>query len=620
MFFRQIVGQAGRPLDLHGLHVTMFFFAAAIFMLMLFPGTRAFGQAEAEARLRLALQQASGSMARGDIDKTLVMLTELDRDYPDNLSVLSLMSKAYIYMEDFEKAASTIKRMEKISGKTADVLLQYGGLYLKMGKLSDAKKQFDMCLRDSPNKTATIHRISEVYRSSGMYDEAVKTYLDGRKLLDNNILFAEQLGRLYEVRGDYPAAAREYYVFTVSDTLNDERGQRLLRRLINSVDDEDDIALIKAEFLSLSKSNPSDYIPRKYYADLLIRENNLRDAYKEYREIDQLRHEEGRFLIFFARRCLERKEYSLAAEACRFVLDKYPGKPSVFQARYVLSAAFSGMGQGDSAIAVLHKIADDSPDAREVIEARFAIGRLYLESMYEPDSALVYFSGVTDDPRTTVWHHLSLMWMGDCYAFKDDFKMADSLYGLVKTDRLAEDDRERLTWKQAQSKFYSHDYDMAKKLYARLTVRFRKGLYVNDCLRKMLMIDENTGFDRIDLDTYADAEHMFETARYDSAATLLSGLSSKEGALLADLATFKLGELQLLLGDSLPAQSTFQRILDDFPDSFYRAESLNYIADIQFENGFLAESEKNYRRLLTEFDNLILQEHARKRLKEMEAL
>ena len=70
---------------------------------MSFSNTIAFEQSEDEARLILALQKVSSTLARGDIDKTLIMLTELDRDYPDNLPVLSLMSKAYIYMEDFEK-------------------------------------------------------------------------------------------------------------------------------------------------------------------------------------------------------------------------------------------------------------------------------------------------------------------------------------------------------------------------------------------------------------------------------------------------------------------------------------------------------------------------------------
>jgi tetratricopeptide (TPR) repeat protein len=588
--------------------------------LLWLPSEIALGQDETDARLRLVLQKASSHLANGKYDKALILLAELDREYPDDLSVLLLTSKVYIYSRDYEKAASTIEKMEKLSGRTVDVLLQYGHLYLRMGKLSDAAKQFDRCLKDSPRSLSMISRISDIYRANGLYDEAVETYLKGRERHGDMSLFAEQLGRLYEIRRDYPAAAREYYMFTVSDTLNEERGHRLLRRLIDSVDDDEDIALLKAEFVALSKAHPSDTIPRKYYADLLIRQGNLREAYKVYKEVDELRREEGRYLVFFARRCLEREDYPLAAETCRFVLDQYPGRPSVIQARYVLSAAYSGIGHGDSAIAVLHQIAGSSPDGREVIEARFAIGRLYLESMNEPDSALAYFSNVPDDPRTSVWYHLALLWMGDCYIALDDFEKADSLYNLVQIDKLSEDGQEGLIWRKAQSKFFSHSYDEAKRLYAQLTVRFRKGLYVNDCLRKILMIDENVGFDRVDLDSYADSEHMIITARYDSAVALLTGVSLKEGALLADISTFRLGELQLLLGDSLVAVETFQRILDDFEESFYRAESLRYIADIQFESGDLAVSESAYRRLLTEFDNLILQEHARKRLKEMETL
>jgi predicted negative regulator of RcsB-dependent stress response len=147
------------------------------------------------------------------------------------------------------------------------------------------------------------------------------------------------------------------------------------------------------------------------------------------------------------------------------------------------------------------------------------------------------------------WHYLARLRKGDCYLAKGDLVAAESLYNLADAHLLPSHDHEYLLWIRAQVKFFSHEFDDAKKLYADLTVKFRKGMSVNNCLRKMLMITENTGFDRYDLGLLADAEYLMVRSEYDSAETKLVSLSEKSGSNLADISTYTLGELYLLLGE-----------------------------------------------------------------------
>jgi predicted negative regulator of RcsB-dependent stress response len=183
---------------------------------------------------------------------------------------------------------------------------------------------------------------------------------------------------------------------------------------------------------------------------------------------------------------------------------------------------------------------------------------------------------------------------------------------------LPEADQERLIWSRAQIKFFNHEFDDAKQLYGKLTTTFKKGLYVNDCLRKLLMIDENVGFAQYDLGLFADAECFVARAVYDSAEAKLSALSEKSGSNLADVSMFKLGELYLALEESEKALDTFKEFLNRFQDSFFRGESQKNIADLYLARGDLQDAQDAYLKLLTDYDGVLLQEHAREKLRLIE--
>jgi tetratricopeptide (TPR) repeat protein len=594
---------------------------AAVLILAIFAAASpAKSQSIEDTKIKMALQQARSDVAAGKFDRAITLLTELDSDHPGNPEVLTLLCRVYKYSEDYENARKTIERLEDVLGPGVEVRLQLADLYLKMGDYDKARDEFDKCLSGNQSDVVTLTRISDTYRSNGLYDEALNVYYQGRKRIGDPDLFAEQIGRLLEVQGNLVGAIAEFYRFMRADTSNVPHGDRAIRRIVENVDDAEQMEAVKKELAEISDSYSSDYMPLRYYADMLIRQDSLSKAFDYYKHVDKLQKDEGQFLVFFARRCMEREEYSIASLACRYVLDRYPGKPFFIQARFVLSSAYAAMGKGDSAVAVLQQIAEESPTDRDVVESAILIGQVYLQLLHNPDSALVYLALATGAPGNTGWHNRGLLYTADCYVAKGDLVMADSVYNEVMPDRLRDSEAEDLAWRKAQSKFFAHEYDEAKRLYARLTVDYSRGMHVNNSLQKMLMIDDNADLDRIDLDAFTESEYLIFRAEYDSAGAILKKLSRKEGSNLGDVAAFTLAGLQLSQGDTTSALESYAYLLESFPDSFWRGEALKCSADIKYSQGNMVESEAAYRKLLTDFDSVILKEHARRKLKEMENL
>jgi tetratricopeptide (TPR) repeat protein len=566
----------------------------------------------------MQLQKAGQLAERGLFEEAEEILLKLVDEEPPDPAVLGLLQKVYTESENYDKAIEVLGRLEKLVGGTAEVCLLYGDLFLKKGLPDLARKHFRRALAGNGSDRTIYPRIADVYRSNGIYDGAIATYLDAKTALGDESLFSYELGQLYEVSRDYGKAVRQYYAFMMSDTTNTARGEGLIQRLIDYVDDSADIMRLKAAFSDLAASDKENFRPRKFLADMLIRQDSLERAYELYKEIDKLTDDKGSFLVFFARRCLERKSPKVASRACQYVLDQYPAQPYYIQARYVLSSAHIMAGEGDSAVAVLNEIVESTPNTRDKVEANFVIGEIYLDFLREPDSASVYFDKVMDGVQQSGWYYRALIRKGDCELLRGNLADAESLYGAIEVRLLPEADQEKLIWNSAQIKFFNHEFEDAKQLYGKLTTAFKKSLYVNDCLRKILMIDENAGFAQYDLGLFADAECLVARAVYDSAETKLSALSQKSGSNLADESMFKLGELYLALDESEKALDTFKELLNRFQDSFYRGESQKNIADLYLARGDLQGARDGYLKLLTDYHGVLLQEHAREKLKLIE--
>ncbi|MBD3380639.1 MAG: tetratricopeptide repeat protein, partial [candidate division Zixibacteria bacterium] len=197
---------------------------------------------------------------------------------------------------------------------------------------------------------------------------------------------------------------------------------------------------------------------------------------------------------------------------------------------------------------------------------------------------------------------------------------ADSLYLAVNTNRLERAEKEELVFKRAQIKFFQKEYDQAKGLYQHLSGIYPRSLYVNDCLRKILIIDENQGMAILDLNFYSQAERTVWQNKIDSALARLVELSERGNSNLAALATFEAGKIYYDRGDYEKSFEMFTRMLESFEESFYSAESQRYIGDLYFYHfDNKQKAAEAYRLILENYPNRVLYEYARRQLRKLES-
>jgi len=563
---------------------------------------------------------AKAYISQGNYERALEFLLRIDRETPNQPVVLELLFDVYKNLKEYDKAEDVLKRRRTKYGDSPQLKLLFGDLYLRTGDIDAAREVIQSALSENPRNIALYPKASNVYRSNGFYDDAQNMYLQAREITGDKSLYAMQLGQLYEIRRDYESALYEYYSFMTADTLNQTTGNIRITRLIEYADDDESIVAIKRALAKLGNDNPNDFLIRKYHADILMGQDSLRSAMILYKEVETIAKSYGREMIYFARRCLDHNAPSIAAEAAQYVLDKYPNHSYFLQAKYLLATSFVQLEKPDSAIALLHEIFEIGGQSREFLEAYISIGNIYLDHKHEPDSALVYFNKVLERTGKGQLYFRTMIRIGDAHLVAGELEVADSIFNTIELKALHDSDREHLLWRWAQTKFYMHEFEDAKRLYGMLSGMFYKSLYVNDCLRKMLMIDENSGMDVIPLKSYADAEYYELRGMNDSAEVILTKLAGRTGSGLGAYAALKLGELYLDIDEYQSALDAFRNLLDNFEDSFYRGEALKQLADTYLLTGDRENASLAYRELLTEYENVSLKEHARERLKELENL
>jgi len=166
-------------------------------------------------------------------------------------------------------------------------------------------------------------------------------------------------------------------------------------------------------------------------------------------------------------------------------------------------------------------------------------------------------------------------------------------------------------------KFFQKDKDSCRTGLNKLMVDFPRGFYFNDAMSLLMVLDDSENADDVLYD-YSNAM-LFETMNNkDSAVYYLNKVADNSKAILIDLALIKLGRLERDRNDNDAALVYFNKIVNDYADSYHLPFALKNKAEILLTGSENIEAMEIYRKLLIEFPNYPFIEEIRKTLRNLE--
>jgi len=157
-------------------------------------------------KLRIAqnLEQA------GEWEHAVTIYEELYKSDSMNFIFVNGLQHCYTQLKEYDKAIVIIRRWFITHPGDVVLLTTLGGLYYNNGNEAAADSVWNVVMSIDPHNLQIYRVLAGEMMKHRLYEQSIRTYINGRTMGKNETLFADELGTLYAALQQYASAAREY--------------------------------------------------------------------------------------------------------------------------------------------------------------------------------------------------------------------------------------------------------------------------------------------------------------------------------------------------------------------------------------------------------------------------
>ncbi len=543
----------------------------------------------------------------------MAMLETLYEEKPDDNQVINLLQVCYRQLKlYFKMEAITRRRLEQYPNNLS-FQLTLSEMICLQGNVKDGLVEYQKAINLVIDKDQS--RVLIVIRSlmaQGFEDEAFELIVTTRKRLDQPNLFGISAGAIQEKKKEYEAAFAEYLPLLREDTTRPAADAE--RKIVALLAFGESSQVIEGVLLAEVENSHSTRL-LNLVSSHYLKEGRFDDATELAIRQDSLERDNGQSLLFFMQQCSDHDAHKPIVRVAEYFLIKYPKAAYRRDVLNKFGTALAETGQIDSAIVVFSEVARRSAGNSIGSTALHTIGLIYLEQLNDPNRALIYFDSVLNRPQRGRGYLLSLKDIPESYMQLGDTKTAGEKYRDLKTFSITDDIAEEVDFNLGLIQFYNKQYDSAKVSFKKLMVDYPKGLYVNDALKIMMLINRSEGSGD-DIYQYSTA-HLFRRMKQpDSVEARLTILTESNSAVLADIALYEISLTKLEQADTTSALMVVESLIERFPESYYTPYGMKMKADFLMDDPrTLEEATGIYSLLLREHPNYPFISDVRKRMR-----
>jgi tetratricopeptide (TPR) repeat protein len=544
------------------------------------------------------------------------LLEELYIQNPDNDLVFNLLRTCYLGLQYYGKAEEVSRRFVEKYPDNIVYRLSLAEALAQQKKLDESRTVYQIAERMAVANNFGYYEVFLMSLSEAeLYDELIRYTTSARTQTGKPDLYAYQRGLAYEKKHDYAFAAKEYHL-ALDDTLR--TGSQAENRLLSLLEfpdasDATEKALLKE--LSLSNKVRGLRVLSTWY----LKHDKFERAFEMALWQDSVDiGGAGANLHYFMGACQERQLYPQAIRIARYIRSKHLNSPLALETWFAEANASAALGLFDSALICFDTAFAIAPRPDQKSEILYKRGMMHLSYQHNFAKALQIFDSINRIYPTGMGYIFSRVAAPRCLVGLGEYDRALAVCDSTLALRLPDDLKEECSYYRAMTRLGRKEQDSARVALKKLTVDFPRGLFVNDALRLMSILDRSSEEPAI-LDLYVSAILYRFRGIQDSAAGALNSIATSGNGNVADIATWELAELNFNRNDSTASLTLATEMEEKFPESYYLPFALKLQADILCGSKVSAEKAKViYRRLLEKYPNYPFIAEVRRRLQEMD--
>jgi tetratricopeptide (TPR) repeat protein len=584
--------------------------AALIIFLQFFAATLLFAQGDDFA---LARQFA----ANGEQQKALELYQKLykqdnDTYYPYYITTLLALKK-------FDDAENVTKKMERKHPGDYRYSVTLGRIYTQKGDIDKANEIYDELIKNLPADPGVINSLASQFYQAENTDYAIKIFLQGRKLLNNNKLYSFELINLYRFKRDKAGLVGEYLNFLPDNPTFAAQAENALSTTFEGPPDYD---MLKTALYQRIQKDPQQTI----YVDMLVwdflQQKDYDQALNQALALNRRQNDDGNSIYELCQTLVSDGAYDTAIRGYEYIISKGKDHPLYISAKIdLINTKNQLVTSGKYTDADLLSLEKDYNDLLgefgKTAGTVFAMQRLAkLEAFklhkYDEAQKLLEEAVALPDIKAGLLASCKLD-LGDVYMLNGRRWEATLLYEQVETNHPGSAVSQEAKFRDAKLAYYFGDFTWAKGQLDVLKAATSE-LIANDALNLSIMITENLAADtsgaalkmfvRADMQIYAEqpekavaildsigvkypgnnlsddilmakARILIQQKNYADAVVPLKKIAEEHPFnLWADDAVFMLGDLyENKLNDKEKAKAYYQKIITDYPGSLYINEA-----------------------------------------------
>lgn len=594
--------------------------AFAGLILLFIPKAGIAQRSDASEKEKLAVQYYQNEK----YEKARPMFADLFKGKPGSDYFYEYYLNTLLKLKAYSEAEEMLKKQINRYPDKLPYQIALGYVKDQQGKTKAADKTYDKVLEALPAKANKLKTIANTFQNRGVYDYAIQTFLEGRKLLQQEKAFSLALARLYRKQGDRPKKMFQSYVDAL---IQDPQSEGIIKKELQSlVMKPQPFNHFKSALLSAIQSHPNNQLLIDMLSWLFIQNKAFDQAFIQLKALQKRLNTNGQRLVELASVARKNQALTTAENIYRYLIEQGGSNPYYFRARQgVLDVQY------DRITKLKDYTRKDLKSLEKAYEAFMADNRfsytengkvalrlaeikaLYLGKKDEAISLLQSLAEKSGRARQSL-KAKALLAMGDYYLLKG--QEADAQLTYTKVEKMREGNKlgNKATFRKAKLSFYKGNFDWAGSQLKILKGATSK-MIANDALELDMLIKDNRGLDttEIPLRIYARADmYLFKNQYKEAVKRLDSILTRFPGHNLTDEVYFAKAQVAEAQRNYDSATQLLKKVYEGYKNDILADDALYKAAKIQ-ENRLKnpKKAKALYEILVTDYAGSIYQLKAR---------
>lgn len=560
---------------------------------------------------------------QADYEKATVLLEKLFNQTKSD-AYFELYFNALIKIKKYKESELILKKLLKQNPDKHQYNIALGRVYQESGRTAEANKIYLEVINNIPKDENKIRQIANDFYSFEAYDLAVSVFLQGRKVLADEQLFAFDLLSIYRYKKNKPMLIQEYLNILVTLPQMLPQAQNTFASVF---EDDSDYQLLQLALFKKIQKEPQLEVFSEMLIWQFVQQKEYELALRQLIAQDKRTNGNGITLYNTANTFIANKAFTTAIKAYEYILTKgteteiyIPAKIELINAKYEL--AITGKYDKPNIKALADQYQEILTTYGKIPRTLFALKKLaylqayYLNDLKEAEATLEAGIKISGLPKSEV-AQLKIE-LGDIYLLSKQPWEAILVYEQVSKQFEGQAIGSEARYRSAKLNFYVGDFGYAKS-QADVLKASTSTLIANDALSLSLLISDNllSKNDSLALTMYADADMLQFMNKTNEALEKLDSIDIlfQNNSLTDDILMAK-AKIYIKENELTKGTAALKDLITNHNTSIWIDDALFMFADIlEKKLNNPEEAKKLYQQLVNDYPGSMFNSEARKRFR-----